>query len=46
MYANAKMCDNDLSIYFAEKKAKCIRFSKEKNLLELDIKYSNNKKNS
>ena len=46
MYANVKICDSDLPIYFAEKKTKCIRFSKDKNLLELDIKYYNNKENS
>ena len=35
--------DNKLSIHFGENKTKCILFSKEKNLPELNIIYDNNK---
>ena len=36
------LVDNKLSIHFDEDKTKCILFSKEKDLPELDITYKNN----
>ena len=44
MCANGFVDDN-LSSYFGEDKTKCILFSEEKNLPELNITYSNNKIN-
>ena len=35
--------DNKLSIHFGEDKTKCILFSRDKNLLELNITYNNNR---
>ena len=34
--------DNKLSIHFGEDKTKCILFSRDKNLPELNIPYNNN----
>ena len=34
--------DNKLSIHFGEDETKCILFSRDKNLLEVNITYSNN----
>ena len=35
--------DNKLPIHFGEGKIKCVLFSNEKNLLELNMTYNNNK---